>query len=1096
MPAVPGEPRKVVWVAYDITERKNLETKIEESLERRGRQVQLSTHIAQVIAAATDLDDLYRRVVTEVKEQFGYFHVQLFSYDARSEMLKLAAGYGEIGRQMLRERYQLALGVGLAGQAAKLGQTILRPDLEQQPDSAPHRLLAEAKGAIAVPVKLGDAVLGVLSAKVEKPNVLDEEDQLVLEGLCGQIAIAIENTRLLEQVQRRAVELQTVAQVSAMVSTTLDVDKLLQTVVDLTKVSFNLYHAHVYLVNETQDTLVLAAGADQVGRRMVEQGWRIPLSRSDSLVAQAFRGRTGVISNEVESDPGFMPNPLLPETRSELAVPLLINQRVLGVLDVQSNIPNRFRDDDLQIMSTLATQVAIALENARLFEEERKFATSIEGQVTRLSLLNELGAALSAVSSALEALEVVAGKAAEIIEGDRVTITLLNPAGTHLEYYTLHGIGGPLVETVPIHETLTGRALATGKIVVISDLDQEDHPSARKLCEQGLHSLLIAPLMGWGHALGSVNIASRRPKAYDARDEGLAQQISSLLASTIENRRLFEQTQLALAETETLYDLGSVLTTASSLDEVLQVVISPDIHSGMASAVLFTIDVNAAGQPEGLVLATSWSRSGEYVLPSDSRYDLQDYPGAEVWLENPQELLLVKEVSSDERLSEATRLKQARLGLKAFIQLPLKLGQTWVGLIGLHWTSPQQFSEKDVRLYQSLAYQTAVVVNNLLLFEQTQAALSETAVLYRVAQAIVRLDDEQAIYEFVLTEYLAILGLKQGGVLIIDEREPYLSTLSALMVNGKLVEAGKQVPIKGNPASELVLETRKPLAITNALTDPLLAPVRSFVKTMGYKSLLLVPIVVRGRVFGMLGADSTEEIRKFTEREIALVQGIADQLGIAIENRRLLVETRAALAEVEALQRRYTIRAWETYRDRTAIKGYERIGDALMPVTDDTEADIDRILVHKRNTVVPGMPPLAGNGKPAGPNGPDETVAPNKPKTLVVPLKVRNEAVGHLGIENQDRNGTWLPEEIAFIEAIASQMAQAAENIRLLDESQQQAARERLTRQITDKMRQAPDIQSIIEAGMAELANALGASRAYVKLTPDPDGLSQGQAHP
>lgn len=1074
MPAIPGELRRVVWVAYDITERKNLEIKIEESLERRGRQVQLSTHIAQVIATATNLDDLYHRVVTEVNTQFGYFHVQLFSYEAESEMLKLAAGYGDIGQQMLAENYQIPKGVGLAGQAVALGQSILRPDLEQQPDSVPHPLLARAKGAIAVPVKLGETVLGVLSAKVEQPNVLDEEDQLVLEGLCGQIAIAIENTRLLQQVQRRAVELQTVAQVSAIVSTTLAVDKLLQTVVDLTKVRFNLYHAHIYLADEFQDTLVLTAGADQVGRQMVEQGWRIPVSRADSLVVQAFRRQAGVVSNEVETDPGFMPNPLLPETRSELAVPLLIGKRVLGVLDVQSNRSNRFSDDDLQIMSTLATQVAIALENARLFEEERKFAASIEGQVTRLSLLNEMGAALSAVSSTQEAIELAARKTVEVIEGDRVTVTLLDPAGQHLEYYAIQGIGGPLVENLAVAETLTGQALTSGKVMVISDLAQEEHPSARKLGEQGLQSLLIAPLIGWGRALGAINISSRQRKAYDARDEGLAQQIGSLLASTIENRRLFEQTQIALAETETLYDLTGILSTASSLDKVLQVVVSPDIHPHIAQAALFTINVDPAGRPEELILAASWNRDSEYeTLISGVRYQAQAYPGAEIWLENPQDLLLVDDVSRDERLTQADRALCTDFGARAFVQLPLRLGPTWVGLISLHWTVPQQFSQRDARLYQSLAYQTAVVVNNLLLLEQTQTTLTEVNLLYRVAQAIAQMDDDQAIYEFVLQAYLKVLGLPQGGVLVTDDRDPYFSTLRALMINGQLVEAGMRVPMKGNPASELVIKTKKPVAVADALSDPLLAPVRDFVLKMGYKSLLLVPIVVRDQVFGVLGADSTEDIHEFTEHEIALVQGIADQLGVAIENRRLLVETRAALAEVKTLQRRYTVQAWEAYRARSEIKGYERIGDVLMPVSEKTEADIERILLHKRRTIVPGMPPL-GNGKSAGQNGQEKSNA------LVVPLKVRDETVGLLGVEARDGQD-WTPEEVAFIEAIAEQMAQAAENIRLLDETQQQAARERRVNEISEKIQAAQSLEEALQIAVKEVGLSLQVPQVTVE---------------
>ncbi len=110
---------------------------------------------------------------------------------------------------------------------------------------------------------------------------------------------------------------------------------MLQTVVDLTKQSFDLYHAHIYLLDDSGDTLVLTKGAGQVGRKMVAAGRQIPMDAEQSLVAHAARSRQGVIVNDVRLDPEFLPNPLLPETRSEMAVPMIAGDRLLGVLDIQ-----------------------------------------------------------------------------------------------------------------------------------------------------------------------------------------------------------------------------------------------------------------------------------------------------------------------------------------------------------------------------------------------------------------------------------------------------------------------------------------------------------------------------------------------------------------------------------------------------------------------------------------------------------------------------------------------------------------------------------------------------------------------------------------
>src|SRR5690606_16210676 len=105
----------------------------------------------------------------------------------------------------------------------------------------------------------------------------------------------------------------------------------------------------------------------EAGKTMVERGHAIPLNRENSLVARAARERQGVIVNDVLSEPGFLPNPLLPETKSEMAIPMVVGDELIGVLDVQADVFGRFTADDVQIKTTLASQVAIAAQNARSY---------------------------------------------------------------------------------------------------------------------------------------------------------------------------------------------------------------------------------------------------------------------------------------------------------------------------------------------------------------------------------------------------------------------------------------------------------------------------------------------------------------------------------------------------------------------------------------------------------------------------------------------------------------------------------------------------------------------------------------------------------
>ncbi len=187
-------------------------------------------------------------------------------------------------------------------------------------------------------------------------------------------------------IERRARQLETVAEVSAAITTVFDRDELLQKVADLTKAAFDLYHAHVYLVNDSADYLLLAAGAGAPGALMKARGHRISISHVHSMVARAARSKEIVIENDVSSAPDFLPNPLLPDTRAEMALPLILGDRVLGVLDVQSDVANVFRADDAKVLATLTAQIAVAVENTNVVQRVLLTERAVENSTSGLTI--------------------------------------------------------------------------------------------------------------------------------------------------------------------------------------------------------------------------------------------------------------------------------------------------------------------------------------------------------------------------------------------------------------------------------------------------------------------------------------------------------------------------------------------------------------------------------------------------------------------------------------------------------------------------------------------------------------------------------------
>jgi PAS domain S-box-containing protein len=228
--------------------------------------------------------------------------------------------------------------------------------------------LGREKSSFTTTLSVRGEPIGVLGVK--KPEVLTEEDEAFLGAISEQVAQAMERARLMEQTQKSAVELQAVAEVSTATSTILDPTQLLQSVVDLAKRNFGLYHAHVYLLDETGTSFMLAEGSGEIGRSMAAEGWGIEVNDPISMVARVGRSRKGEFISDVRQQPNYLPNPLLPNTLSELAVPMVVGDQLLGVFDVQSDTANRFGQDDVRTFSTLASQTSVALQNAKLYEEQ------------------------------------------------------------------------------------------------------------------------------------------------------------------------------------------------------------------------------------------------------------------------------------------------------------------------------------------------------------------------------------------------------------------------------------------------------------------------------------------------------------------------------------------------------------------------------------------------------------------------------------------------------------------------------------------------------------------------------------------------------
>lgn len=326
----------------------------------------------------------------------------------------------------------LSPGEGLGGKILQSGEPMIIRDYGSwEGRSASYEPITPFSGSLAVPLRWQDQVIGVLSIDADSRRRAFGQDDVRHGTLFADLAsLAIKNAQLYEALQERsqqlqrtleqevaqrtqeldhrALQMETSAKVSREITAILDIDRLLAGVVELIREAFECYSVQIFLVEPGTDQLVLHAASGEAGRQLRSDGLSLPIE-GRSLNSTAVRRNEALLVNDVSGEPRFWTTESLPNTRSELVIPLRVGQQVIGTLDVQMDRINAFREDDLLVYQSLGDQIAIAIENARLYDRSRELAILEE----RTRLARELH---DSVTQSLFSVHCQAGAVATFLE--------------------------------------------------------------------------------------------------------------------------------------------------------------------------------------------------------------------------------------------------------------------------------------------------------------------------------------------------------------------------------------------------------------------------------------------------------------------------------------------------------------------------------------------------------------------------------------------------------------------------------------------------------------------------------------------------------
>ena len=1056
--------------------------------QQRAGELETVRQASLGLTASLDLQTVLKAILQSTMRMVpGAWRAFIFLYRAEAGgRLTFAAARARDGAG---EEYWEPRPQGLTYQVARHGEMVIVPDLRADPlfaDSA-----GEWGGAIAgLPLKIGARVVGVMNVIYPQPRAFPESELRVLRHLGDQAAIAIENARLFEAERAAREQAEALREVAATLSSSLDRERLLSLILEQLARVVDYDSAAILLYRDDQLAIVAHSGF-----RAAEQAGALLTLSVYTHVAEVVESSRPVIVADTHGDPRWHVLAGSEYIRCWLGVPLAAQGRVIGLLSLDKAVPNFYGQRDAELAAAFANQAAVAIENVRLFDAERR-------QLSLSQTLQSVGALLTAQMSLEELFERIFDLLAQVVTYDSVSVQLVAAqGGMELEA----GRGFPDLEIArenvrQVSEHRPPQLWLDQQLLVISDTANDP----RWIKTDGadtIRSWIGAALLVKGEMVGLLTTESTRPGAYDALTGETVRAFANQAAVAIVNGRLFEESQRQTRALAGLYE--TALATGSVLDpdvllnrlyEQVRPLLKPDA---------FTVAYYHADTEElemSLAVADGWAMTDGY---SNGRIPVTQ--GLTGWVVRNRQSLLVQDLLAD---PVTVPPRSGILPARSWLGVPLIARDRIIGAAAVQSSEPGAFDVADRRFLESVASQVAIAIENARLYAEVSARAGELSRLYAAAQDLGANLEPRLVLQQLAKHLAEAVNVTSSYVLEVNLVNETLTVLAeywtaAARLEERKSDLGRVYTLGENPT---VFRALTRLTVMEMQVDQpgLTAHERAGLVSYGVKSAAIVPIVSRGHVLGEAELWESRERRSFTLSERRLAQTLCQHAGGVIENARLFAETRQHAEEVTtASEILHLLNASTEIRDSfpqisSAIKsitGCERVSLAML---DHAHAKFTMSAIDKPRTELAqgGVFPITATAAAADvlagkihltPDLEAESaymaegalLAAGFRSRLNLPLRVGVQVIGALNLVWGQTIG-YVRANLPLLSQLADAMALAIEKSRLLDEARRRDAILEALAYASGKLLMPGATDTVMSDALAQLGRAAGVSRAYI----------------